>query len=108
MSTTLDDNFQVRTGKDSAVARVIFRVQFGLAEWFLRPTAGIPYIRDIFDDRQSSRAVDIIKRFVLDVGDITDAEIAVIPTTDIGDRPLHLSITLQTIYGPAVTQVEIS
>ena len=30
MATTLDDNFGVLTGKDSAVARVVFRVQFAL------------------------------------------------------------------------------
>ena len=106
MATTLDDNFRVLTDKDSAVARVVFRIQFALGEWFLRPSAGIPYIRDVFDERRADRAIGIIKQHVLDVSDVTGVEIEVVPS-DRGARILSLLVRLETIYGSGETTVEV-
>ena len=106
MTTTLDDNFRVLTDKDSAVARVVFRIQFALGEWFLRPAAGIPYIRDVFDERQASAAVEVLKQHILSVTDIVGVDVEV-RRADAPTRTLTLLVRLETIYGPAATEVQI-
>ena len=105
MSTTLDDNFEVRTGIDSVVARVVFRIQFALGEWFLRPGRGIPYTDDVFSSRQASGAIDVVRRYVREVSDVTDVEVVVRSLTSL--RTLELEVRLETIYGSAVTTVEV-
>ena len=105
MATTLGDNFEVLTDIDSVVARVVFRIQFALGEWFLRPADGIPYTDDVFQSRQASGAIDVIKRHVREVSDVTGVEVEVRPSASA--RTLALNVILETIYGPATTAIEV-
>ena len=60
----------------------------------------------MFDERQADRAVAIIKQHVLDVSDVTGADVEILPS-DRSERTLNLLIRLQTIYGSGETTVEV-
>ena len=105
MATTFDEHFNVLTGHESAVARVRMRIGMARGEWFLRPRDGIPYAEDVFASRQASRAIEVIKRHVREVEDVTDVEITVQPPPS--ERTLSLLVELETIYDSSSFSVEV-
>ena len=105
MATTFDEHFNVLTGLESAVARVRLRILTARGEWVLRPQDGIPYTEDVFSSRQASRIIDVIKRHVRQVEDVTDVEITVQPPPS--ERTLSLLVELETIYGSSTFGVEV-
>ena len=106
MATTLGDRFEVLDGLDSVLARCVYRLQFGLSEWFLRPSSGIPYEQDIFSNSRGARALSIIKRQLLSVPDVTGVDIEVLPTLREG-RLLRLRVVVQSDFGVGSTDIEI-
>ena len=106
MVKTLTDTFGVVDGLDSVLARCVYRLQFGLTEWFLRPGSGIPYEQDIFSNNRGARALAIIKSQLLTVPDVTGVNIEVLPTLREG-RILRLRVGIESTFGVGSTEIEI-
>ena len=98
-ATNRDIDWTLVDGIESVAQRVLQRVQYWLAEWFLDTSGGVPYNRDVLggdlDLALSERAISDQIRAVPDVVDVEDARIEY----DAATRALTYSARVRTAFG---------
>jgi len=94
-----DIDFTLVDGIESVSQRVLQRVQFWLADWFLDTSGGVPYNRDVLgndlDLALSERAISDQIRAVPDVIAVEDAKVEY----DSQTRALTYSSRVRTEFG---------
>ena len=98
LTTDYEHGGRVIDGYESVRQRVYQRLRFATGEWFLNPTAGIPYFSEILGRRGEAVAVRAIRTHLQRVPDVLD-----VGTVDIvydeGDRIVSVDAIVTTRFG---------